>query len=179
MRGSAIVTAVLAGLALGACDREHRMAIGAPLARGVRAVAPLRTLDGAAFGRATATDVVGGLRVTLDVQGVAPGAHGTRIHAAGRCDAPDFATVGARWNPPGTRHGLPNAPGPQAGDLPDLVAGAGGHGTIGIVVPGATLADLLDADGAAIVVDARAGDPATDPAGGGGGRIACGVFGAR
>ena len=49
-------------------------------------------------------------------------------------------------------------------------------GTLGITVAGATLAGLMDSDGAAIVVHANADDLMTDPSGNSGGRIACGVF---
>ena len=178
MRTVMIATTALAALALAACDQEHDMATGAPLAQGARAVAMLRTPDGADVGRATATEVTGGLRVTLDVRGLAPGTHGAHVHTVGHCDAPDFATAGGHWNPTATKHGSMNPQGPHEGDLPNLVIGAGGHGTIGIVLPGATMAGLLDADGSAIVVHEKADDLMTDPSGNSGTRIACGVFGA-
>lgn len=176
-----VLTGVLAGFALSACDKHHDLATGTPLAQGARAVALLRTPDGADVGRATATEVVGGLRITLDVKGdvagLAAGTHGAHVHTVGRCDAPDFMSAGGHWNPLGAKHGSMNPQGPHAGDLPNLVIGAGGHGTLGIVLPGATMAGLLDTDGSAIVVHEKADDLATDPSGNSGARIACGVFG--
>ena len=71
-----------------------------------------------------------------------------------------------------------NAAGPHAGDLPNLIIGADGRGAIGGVSPGTTMAGLLDADGAAMMVHAGADDLMTDPSGNSGGRIACGVFAA-
>ncbi|WP_430983563.1 superoxide dismutase family protein, partial [Escherichia coli] len=61
---------------------------------------------------------------------------------------------------------------------PNLIVGAGGSGTIGILLPGATMAGLLDTDGSAIVVHAKPDDLMTDPSGNSGARIACGVFSA-
>ena len=69
-----------------------------------------------------------------------------------------------------------NPAGPHEGDLPNLVIGADGRGTLGITIPGGTLDGLLDADGGAIIVHASADDLMTDPSGNSGARIACGVF---
>lgn len=173
-----MLTALGASLALAGCAHETPTAMGAPLSHGATAVAMLHTPDGADVGRATATEVTGGLRVTVDVHDIASGTHGAHVHTVGRCDAPDFMSAGGHWNPLGAKHGSMNPQGPHEGDLPNLIVGAGGHGTIGIVLPGATMAGLLDADGSAIVVHAKADDLMTDPSGNSGARIACGVFGA-
>ena len=177
MRTMTLATTALALIGLSGCDRQAT-AVGAPLAQGAHAVAMLRTADGADIGRATATEVSGGLRVTLDVAGLAPGTHGAHSHTVGQCGAPDFASAGPHWNPLGAKHGSMNPQGPHEGDLPNLIVGPNGRGTIGAVLPGATMAGLLDTDGAAIVVHAAPDDLTTDPSGNSGGRIACGVFGA-
>jgi Cu-Zn family superoxide dismutase len=66
------------------------------------------------------------------------------------------------------------------GDLPNLVIGADGRGTLEIVLTGASLsgraAALLDEDGASIIIHERADDYRTDPSGNSGARIACGIF---
>jgi Cu-Zn family superoxide dismutase len=46
------------------------------------------------------------------------------------------------------------------------------------VLPGATIPNLLDADGAALIIHAAADDYATDPSGNSGARIACAVINA-
>ena len=171
-------TLLLSALLLASCDKES-MAVGSPVAQGAQAVALLRTPDGADVGRATATEVTGGIRFTLDVRGLTPGTHGAHVHTVGHCDAPDFQTAGGHWNPLGAKHGSMNPQGPHEGDLPNLIVGPNGHGTIGTVVSGATMAGLLDADGSAIVVHEKADDLMTDPSGNSGARIACGVFGAN
>jgi Cu-Zn family superoxide dismutase len=74
------------------------------------------------------------------------------------------------------KHGAMNPQGPHEGDLPNLVIANDGRGTIGVTIPGATMAGLMDADGAAMVIHAQPDDLRTDPSGNSGSRIACGVF---
>ena len=57
------------------------------------------------------------------------------------------------------------------GDLPNLVIGTDGRGAVGITIPGATMAGLLDADGSALVVHANQDDLMTDPSGNSGARL--------
>jgi superoxide dismutase, Cu-Zn family len=166
----------LSTAALAACAPKDEVAVGSPVVGGARAVAMLKTATGADAGRATAAEVAGGIRYTLDVKGLPAGTHGAHIHTVGRCDAPDFTTAGGHWNPTAMKHGSMNPQGPHEGDLPNLIVDSAGRGTIGMTVPGATMAQMLDADGAAIVVHAGPDDLMTDPSGNSGGRIACGVF---
>lgn len=161
-------------LGLGACHDD--VATGAPLVNGARAVAVLHNADGAEVGRATATEVAGGLRFTADLKGLPPGTHGAHVHTVGQCTGPDFASAGGHWNPTGMKHGAMNPQGPHEGDLPNLIIGTDGRGAIGVTIPGATMAGLLDADGSALVVHANQDDLMTDPSGNSGARIACGVF---
>lgn len=177
MRGTTMMFAGLALLGLAGCD-EHEVKTGAPVAGGAVAVATLHNAAGKEVGRASATEVAGGLRVTIDVHDIAAGTHGAHIHTVGRCDPTDFATAGGHWNPTGMKHGSMNPAGPHEGDMPNLVVGSDGRGAIGVTLPGATMAGLLDTDGSAIVVHAGQDDLMTDPSGNSGARIACGVFGA-
>ena len=174
-RAMMIGVAALGATALGGCRGDHP-AMGAPVTGGLHAVAMLHDSAGAEVGRATAIEVGGGLRVTVDARGIPAGTHGAHIHTVGACDAPGFTTAGGHWNPTQRQHGSMNPNGQHEGDLPNLVIGSDGRGTLGAVVPGATMAGLLDADGAALVVHAGPDDLMTDPAGNSGGRIACGVF---
>jgi Cu-Zn family superoxide dismutase len=165
-----------AALALAGCAKD-RGEVGQPLAQpGRSAVAVLHDAKGAEVGRATASEVQGGLRVTLEVHGLPPGDHGAHLHTVGRCDPPDFASAGGHWNPLGAHHGALNPAGPHMGDLPNLVVATDGRATLGVNVPGATMEGLLDADGSAMVVHAGRDDMMSDPSGNSGGRIACGVF---
>lgn len=140
------------------------------------AVAMLHTASGADVGRAVATGEGNGVRIAIDARAMPPGTHGVHVHAVGKCDAPDFTTAGAHWNPGAMKHGTQNPAGPHAGDLPNLIVAADGTGSLSMMLPSGTLAAMLDADGAAFVVHATADDMMTDPSGNSGGRIACGVF---
>ena len=171
-----LVLAGLSSLALAACAQKDPVAVGSAVSGGARATASLRTANGLDAGHANVAEVAGGLRYTVDVKGLPAGTHGAHIHTTGRCDAPDFTTAGGHWNPTSAKHGSMNPQGPHEGDLPNLIVGTDGRGTLGVTVPGATMAGLLDADGAAIVIHAGADDLMTDPSGNSGGRIACGVF---
>lgn len=165
-----------AGLLLGACN-ERDPVLGEPVGGGQLTSATMVDTQGRSAGRTTAREVAGGVRFTLDVSGMPPGRHGAHVHTVGRCDAPTFESAGGHWNPTAAKHGTSNPQGPHQGDLPNLMIGADGRGTLALVVPGATMAALLDADGAAMMVHAAADDLATDPSGNSGGRIACGVLG--
>ncbi|QNA83430.1 superoxide dismutase family protein [Sphingomonas sp. So64.6b] len=177
MRTVLIGTAALAMLALAGCD-DKSMETGMPLAGGAHAVAILKTAAGADVGRVSASEVAGGLRFTIDARGMPAGTHGAHVHTTGLCEGPEFTSAGGHWNPTGMKHGSMNPQGPHEGDLPNLIIGTDGRGTLGITIPGATMAGLLDGDGSALVVHAAADDLMTDPSGNSGARIACGVFGA-
>ncbi len=121
-----------------------------------------------------------GLNVLVTSSGLRPGTYAVHVHTTGRCDAPDFTSAGPHWNPTGRQHGPENPQGPHLGDLPNLIVGATGQGSIEYLIRGAQLSGsntaLLDADGAAVVVHAAADDLRTDPSGNSGARIACGVL---
>lgn len=175
MRFTAAAGLGACALALAGCN-EGKLETGAPVAGGAGAVAMLKTASGADAGRATATEVAGGVRFTVDAKGMPAGTHGAHVHTAGRCDAPGFESAGGHWNPTNMKHGTMNPQGPHQGDVPNLIVDSGGRGTVASTIPGATMANLLDADGAAFVIHAGPDDLKTDPSGNSGGRIACGVF---
>lgn len=149
---------------------------GAAMPGGRLATAQLTDTTGRPVGRATVREVAGGLRVTIDARGLPAGTHGAHLHTVGACTPPDFTSAGPHWNPAGTKHGSMNPQGPHGGDLPNLLIGKDGRGTLGVVLAGATMDGLLDADGASMVIHAAPDDLATDPSGNSGARVACGVL---
>lgn len=173
MRGLTI--AALAGAALMAgCTAPEKQA--RYMAGHYKAQAELRTADGTRVGTAVAEEIDGAIRVMVEVAGIPKGAHGTHVHAVGKCEAPDFASAGPHWNPTTHQHGKENPLGPHAGDMPNLSVGDDGRDRTIFTLPAGSYTGLLDADGASLVVHAGADDYKTDPSGNSGGRIACGVF---
>lgn len=144
------------------------------------AEADLIHLRGARVAQATASQSGDTIRIRVDAVGLPAGTYGVHIHTAGRCELPDFSSAGPHWNPGAQQHGRNNPLGMHLGDLPNLMVGADGRGTLEIAVAGATIsgrgAALLDQDGAAIIVHERPDDYRTDPSGDSGARIACGTF---
>lgn len=147
------------------------------------ATAELRDRTGKTVGTARLVgEPQGAINLTVNVTGMTPGSHGIHFHAVGSCtpgDSTAFAAAGGHHNPMGRKHGLENPDGPHAGDLPNIVVGADGSGTLETRTARATLrpgpTTLLDADGSALVVHAGADDQRTDPSGNSGARMACGV----
>lgn len=174
---AAAAAMAVAGCAMNGDDTAAPATTAATAPGGASAV--LRMADGTEVGRAVASEIAGGVRVSVDASKLPPGAHGVHVHTTGRCDGPDFTTAGGHWNPTTMQHGTQNPMGPHAGDMPNMTVGSDGRGKIAFTLPSGTMAGLMDADGAAFVVHAGADDYRTDPSGNSGGRIACGVFEAR
>ncbi len=118
------------------------------------------------------------IMVEADISGLTPGAHGFHIHEKGDCRAADGMSAGGHFNPAGTAHGGPNGTPRHAGDLGNIVADASGHAVHSVELTDVTLgADANSIVGRAVVVHAGADDLATQPSGGSGARIACGLIG--
>ena len=128
------------------------------------------------IGSVRAWQTAGGVSFRITASGLPHGVHGIHVHSVGRCDPPDFASAGGHWNPAMRKHGFSNPAGHHAGDLPNVEVAANGVLNATVVLPDASIANLLDADGAAIVIHAAADDYATDPSGNSGARIACAVI---
>ena len=137
--------------------------------------------EGAAIGKTTFEQTPTGVLVSVEVTGLPPGGHGIHLHDVGAC-TPDFKASKGHINPDKVKHGLRNPEGPDNGDLPNLYVAADGSAraeffTTRVTVAGGNMPALLDEDGAAVVIHARPDDHMTQPIGGAGGRIACGVIG--
>ncbi len=149
----------------------------APVAR-----ATLKTAQGVDAGSVTA--FLGPRGVLLRVEGLGwpAGWHGVHLHAVGQCEGPGFTSAGAHLNHAEARpHGLLNTNGgPDLGDLQNIWAAADGTARAEVYLAGSGLGmggmDLLDADGLSFVVHANADDHVSQPIGGAGARISCGVF---
>ena len=161
----ALITAALALLAFPATAQD-----GA-------ATATLLDQSGTNLGTLQVMDADGGVHVSGELTGVPNGEHGFHIHETGTCDAAaKFESAGAHFEPGDNKHGTENPEGPHAGDLMNVTADDDGKVAVDLHNPNVTLAQLIDTDGAALVLHADPDDYKTDPSGNSGDRFACGVI---
>ncbi|APR82853.1 Superoxide dismutase [Minicystis rosea] len=141
---------------------------------------PLAAKSGSKLsGKATFTEVSGGVKVTVEVAGAPPGKIATHVHETGDCSSPDGKSAGGHFNPAHKSHGLPTAAERHLGDLGNIEVKADGTGSTEITIPGASLKDGDPSSyvGRAIIVHEKQ-DDGGQPVGNAGGRIGCGVIAA-
>lgn len=136
--------------------------------------------DSKLSGKATFTEVEGGVKVKVQVAGAPPGKIATHVHEKGDCSAPDGASAGGHFNPASHPHALPPSAERHLGDLGNIDVGADGSGSTEITIQGASLkeGDPNSFLGKAIIVHAKQ-DDGGQPVGNAGGRIGCGVIGGK
>jgi Cu-Zn family superoxide dismutase len=143
-----------------------------------RAVSVLHPTEGhTVSGTVTFERVNGSVYVSAEVHGLTPGEHGFHIHEHGDCSKPDATSAGGHYDPAGKPHGGPDAKKRHLGDLGNLVADADGtaiHTRTDSVI---RLDGRNSIVGRAVIVHAGADDLTTQPTGGAGARVACGVIG--
>ena len=147
------------------------------------ATAALKNAEGADAGLVTAFKGPKGLILRVEGKGWPAGWHAVHLHAVGSCEAPGFTSAGGHVNhAAGPRpHGLLNTNGgPDLGDLQNIYAAADGaaHADVYLAWEGlnAKEDEYVDANGMSFVVHANPDDYVSQPIGGAGARIACGVF---
>src|SRR5947207_270573 len=87
----------------------------------------LKDGTGKSVGTAMLTAAKKGVSIKLDLMSLPPGEHAIHIHAVSKCEAPAFTTAGGHFNPDMKQHGLMNAMGPHAGDIPNFMVNAKGE----------------------------------------------------
>lgn len=139
--------------------------------------------DGHEIGMVLIRQGPNGTLFDLELNGLPPGPKAIHIHSVGTCDDHDhgFQDSAGHLNPEGRTHGLMNPGGPDAGDFPSFYVHADGYAWAQFFNKRASLdgrfgARMLDEDGAALVIHENPDDHVTQPIGGAGARIACGVI---
>jgi Cu-Zn family superoxide dismutase len=96
-----------------------------------------------------------GVLMTINVNGLPEGLHAVHVHSLGKCEVPAFTSAGPHFNPMNKKHGLENAAGPHAGDLPDMYVEKNGTGRYEVRLDSITLGSgemsVFDTDGSSIV----------------------------
>lgn len=158
-----------------------------PASAAERASARILDRQGAELGTATLIEGPHGVLIHVVAKGLPPGPKAIHVHSVGTCEdgAQGFVASKGHLNPAAKPHGLMNPDGPDAGDLPNLFVHADGSVEAEFFTTLASLsgaggrANILDADGAALVIHENRDDHASQPIGGAGGRFFCGVIGAQ
>jgi superoxide dismutase, Cu-Zn family len=132
------------------------------------------TGTGGARGTVNFTKVAGGVHVVASFQGLPPGIHGFHVHDKGSCDSAGVA-AGGHFNPlAATAHGLPDSTVHHMGDMGNITAGADSMASLDHVYSYLTLDSVNTVVGHALIIHALP-DLGTQPTGGAGGRISCGI----
>ncbi len=139
--------------------------------------------EGQEIGQVLVRQGPNGTLFDLELEGLPPGQKAIHIHSVGTCDDHDhgFQDSGGHLNPEGKDHGLMNPGGPDAGDFTNFYVHDDGYAWAQFFNERASLdgsfgAQMLDDDGAALVIHENSDDHVSQPIGGAGARIACGVI---
>ena len=148
---------------------------------GVDAKAAIINKKGVEIGFAQLTQAPTGVLIHNKVSGLQPGKHGLHLHSKGVCEPREgFKTAKGHVGKVEGAHGLLNPEGPEAGDLPNLIVGANGIGETELFTTLVSIKEgdnpLLDDDGSTLIIHEAADDHMTQPIGGAGARVACGVI---
>lgn len=185
---SRILFAATIAIALTACSQQVAQPQEAPMAQPsdpaiipsmINARAEIIGADGAPIGTANLIEGPNGvlLRVKLDAGGLTPGWHGLHLHQIGDCsDHGTFKLSGGHVGKVAGGHGLLNTAGPEGGDIPNIWAAADGSAGYEAFTRLTEMSALADADGSALLIHTAEDDHMTQPIGGAGARVACGVI---
>jgi Cu-Zn family superoxide dismutase len=154
------------------------LALGAHAASAMDMRVDMKDPQGGSVGTVSITETAGTVVISANLMNLPAGAHGFHIHEKGSC-APDFQAAGGHFNPAGSEHGVNNANGRHAGDLPNIHVGADGTVKADVFTSAVTLkageaSSLVGPAGTAFIVHEKA--DSYGAAAGAGGRIACGVI---
>ncbi|MBL39234.1 MAG: superoxide dismutase [Xanthomonadales bacterium] len=140
------------------------------------AMAHMRNAEGESVGTVEFRESPFGTILHARLAFLPAGIHAFHVHETGEC-VPPFTSAGGHFNPDSTDHGLMDADGRHAGDMPNLHVPASGIVNVEIFNDSVRLDErLFDADGAAVVIHEGPDDYESNPAGAAGPRIACGVI---
>jgi Cu-Zn family superoxide dismutase len=126
------------------------------------------------------SEAFGKVKVEAQVAGLDPNStHGIHIHEYGDCTAPDASSAGGHYNPQAHQHGAPDSEARHVGDLGNLKTDKKGNATLSLEITNASINGTLNPIiGRAVIVHKNPDDLISQPTGGAGPRIACGVIGA-
>lgn len=148
-----------------------------------KAEATLIDNKGTTIGHASFTQGTQGVVIRIKAKDLSPGIHGMHFHKTGECSDHDhFKKAGGHIDPHSKPHGFFHPEGPHEGNLPNLIVHQDGTAETELYSSLVSLNGennvpaLLDKDGSTLIIHTNEDDHKTQPIGGAGGRIACGVI---
>jgi superoxide dismutase, Cu-Zn family len=168
-----LVFLAVAVLALGGCGRSEKTNVEAN-----KAIAVMNPTEGSKVkGFVTFAKEKNGIHVVAQIEGLTPGLHGFHIHEYGDCSSPDAGSAGGHFNPMGMPHAAPTVDKHHMGDLGNIEAPKTGPAKYDKVVDSMAMDGPNSIIGRGVIVHLDADDFKTQPTGGAGARVACGVIG--
>lgn len=135
---------------------------------------------GEVIGALKIVEASGGILMHIDVEGLPPGKRGMHFHEVGDCSDHDHFKMAGAHIEHVKPHGYLHPEGPHAGNLPNLIVHDDGRASVELYSNLVSLDDetfpILDENGSTIMIHANEDDHITQPIGGAGSRIACGVI---
>lgn len=170
----ALITAFISSTGLAHADKSYI---------GQKAISEIINNDGERIGQAIYTQGNAGVLLEIMVEKLPAGKHGMHFHEVGTCeDHAHFKMAKGHIMPTGLPHGYLNENGPHEGNLPNLIVHTDGTAHVELYTELVSInghdekAPLLDNDGSTLMIHINEDDHVTQPIGGAGARIACGVI---
>ncbi|MCX7734186.1 MAG: superoxide dismutase family protein [bacterium] len=141
--------------------------------------AELINKDGNVVGKALLKETPHGVLIYVDATGLPSSSElAFHIHEKGLCEPPDFQTAGGHFNPEKKKHGFLNKDGYHAGDMPNFFTDKEGRARFHVLNTKVTMKEARPNSilGLSLMIHVHRDDYVTDPAGGAGHRIACGLI---
>lgn len=121
--------------------------------------------------------VDGRIKVNAEVYNLSPGLHGFHVHEYGDCSSSDGKSAGGHFFTEHNNHGALEELKTHVGDLGNLEANADGIAKTTFITEKLSFSGKESILGRGLIIHEGADDTKTQPTGGAGGRVACGVIG--
>ncbi|MCB0350780.1 MAG: superoxide dismutase family protein [Bdellovibrionales bacterium] len=131
-------------------------------------------------GQVNFAEAFGKVKVIIELSGLDKNSkHGFHIHEFGDCTAADASSAGGHYNPEGVAHGSRESEEHHVGDLGNVVTDSKGRARLTLEVPNMSInGHIHPILGRGVIVHKDVDDFISQPTGGAGARIGCGVIGA-
>jgi len=116
------------------------------------------------------------MQVAVELEGLEAGLHGFHIHEVGDCSADDASSAGGHFDPHGAPHGSPEGAEHHAGDMGNVEADSEGRVDTTLSFQHLAFSGPASILQKAVVIHRGEDDSETQPDGGAGDRVGCGVI---